>query len=129
MSYVKDEDFYFFIGGKMEFGETLKQTCEREINEECKANFTFKKVLYIRDFIHPEENEHSFELFILGDVDKFEELEGIVDDEKHGNHYQTWLSLDKLESYNIKPKSLVRRILEDYKKGFAITADYIGEIN
>lgn len=129
MSYVKDEDFYFFIGGKMEFSETLKEACEREVMEECGANFTFKKVLYVRDYIKPEENEHSLELFILGDIDKFEEIEGFPDEETKGNHYQTWLELDKLGSYNIKPKSLVKKLLEDYKKDFSSAINYIGEMD
>lgn len=129
MSYVKSEDFYFFIGGKMEFGETLKETCVREVMEECGANFTFKKILYVRDYIKSEENEHSLELFVLGDIDKFKEVEGILDEETNGDHYQTWLELDKLESCNVKPKSLVKKLLEDYKKGFSNTIDYIGKIN
>lgn len=44
LSYVKDEDFYFYIGGKVEFGETIKQACVREIEEECGAKFVFKKI-------------------------------------------------------------------------------------
>lgn len=129
MSYVKDEDFYFFIGGKMEFGETLKQTCEREVMEECRANFTFKKIVYVRDYIKPEEDEHSLELFILGDIDKFEEVEGFPDEETGGNHYQTWLELDKLESFNVKPKDLAPKLIEDYKDGFKSGIEYIGQVN
>jgi ADP-ribose pyrophosphatase YjhB (NUDIX family) len=129
MSYVSDEKFYFFIGGKMEFGETLKQTCEREVMEECKAKFTFKKILYVRDYIKPEQNEHSLELYILGDLDKFDEVEGFPDEEKNGINYQTWLDLEKLDSYNIKPKGVIKTLLEDYKKGFKGGAQYIGEID
>lgn len=128
MSHVKDEDFYFFIGGKMEYGETLKHACEREIEEECKAKFTFKKILYIRDYIKPEENEHSLEIFVLGDIDKFEEIDGIIDDEYKDTHREMWLNLDRLEKYNIKPKSLVKRIIEDYKNGFNTPIGYLGEI-
>ena len=129
MSYVSDEKFYFFIGGKMEFGETLKQACEREIMEECKAKFNFKKILYVRDFIKPAENEHSLELFILGDIDKFEEVEGFPDEEKNGINYQTWLDLEKLDSYDIRPKGIIKTLLEDYKNGFKNGALYIGEID
>ncbi|MFH1863335.1 MAG: NUDIX domain-containing protein [bacterium] len=128
MSYVKDEDFYFFIGGKMEYGETLKHACEREVEEECKAKFTFKKILYIRDYIKPEENEHSLEIFVLGDIDKFGEIDGIIDDEYKDTHREMWLNLDRLEKYNIKPKSLVKRIIEDYKNGFNTSIGYLGEI-
>ena len=86
MSYVSDEKFYFFIGGKMEYGETVKQACQREIQEECGAIFTFKKILYVRDFIMPHENEHSLELYVLGNVDKFEEIDGIIDEELNQLH-------------------------------------------
>ena len=113
----------------MEYGETVKQACEREIYEECGAKFTFKKILYVRDFIMPNENEHSLELFVLGDVDKFEEIDGIVDEEYKDTHTEVWLDLDKLESYNIKPKSLVKRILEDYKNEFVSPVGYLGEIS
>jgi len=43
LSYVKSENFYFFIGGQIEYGETVKQAAQREIKEEAKANFEFKK--------------------------------------------------------------------------------------
>lgn len=129
MSYVGDEKFYFFIGGKMEYGETVKAACEREVQEECGAKFTFKKILYVRDFIMPQDNEHSLELFVLGDVDKFEEIDGVVDEEYKDTHTEVWLDMDKLDEYNIKPKSLVRRILDDYKKGFSDPVGYLGEIS
>lgn len=128
MSYVKDEDFYFFIGGKMEYGETLEETCKREVFEECRANFKFKKILYVRDFIKPEMDEHSLELFILGDIDRFEEVEGFVDEE-YETHYQTWLDLGNLENYNIKPKGLIKTIKDDYKSGFKDGIGYIGEVD
>ena len=129
MSYVSDEKFYFFIGGKIEYSETVKQACEREIQEETGAKFTFKKILYVRDFIMPNENEHSLELFVLGDVDKFEEIDGVVDEEYKDTHTEVWLDLNKLEEYNIKPKSLVRRILDDYKNGFNDPIGYLSEIS
>ena len=45
LSFVNDENFHFFIGGKMEFGETLLQACLREVAEECDgAKFNFKKI-------------------------------------------------------------------------------------
>ncbi|MBU0570206.1 NUDIX domain-containing protein [Patescibacteria group bacterium] len=97
MSYVKDEDFYFFIGGKMEHGETVKEACVREVRGECKANFKFEKILYVRDYIKPKIDEHSLELYIKGNIDKFEEVESMLDDEFDGNHWQTWISINKLK--------------------------------
>jgi len=125
LSYTKDEDFYFYIGGKIEFGETIKDACIREVQEECKANFTFKKILYIRDFILPEIDEHSIEFFILGEVDKFEEIERIKDEEFDGRHWQTWVDINKLSEINIKPKTLTEKILANYKNGFSKDTEYV----
>jgi len=129
MSYVKNEDFYFYTGGKIKYGETVKQACIREVEEECKAKFEFKKILYVRDYIKPKINEHSLELYILGDIDKFEEIEGIVDDEFKGNHWQTWIELNKLKNLDVRPKGLTKQLLNDYRKGFAGGAIYLGEID
>lgn len=128
LSYVKDEDFYFYIGGKVEFGETIKQACIREIEEECGAKFVFKKILYIRDFIMPENNEHSVELYILGDIDKFAEVEGVRDSEFAGNHWQTWINLSRLNELDVRPKGLTKYLLNDYQKGFSNETKYLGEI-
>lgn len=128
LSYTKDEDFYFYIGGKVEFGETLKEACRREVLEECKANFEFKKILYVRDFILPEIDEHSVEFYILGNVNKFEEIEGIKDEEFNGRHWQTWVDLDKLSKINIKPKLLTEKIIKNYREGFTNGTEYVGVI-
>lgn len=129
LSYVKDENFYFYIGGKVEFGETIKQACIREIEEECRAKFAFKKILYIRDFIMPENNEHSVELYILGDIDKFAEIEGVKDGEFAGNHWQTWIDLSRLNELDVRPKGLAEYLINDYQNGFSNETKYLGEID
>ena len=129
LSYVKDENFYFYIGGKMEYGETVEETCKREIREECKADFTFKKILYVRDFIIPKNNEHSVELYILGDIDKFKEVEGFIDEEFGGNKWQTWVNLKNLTEINVLPKDLSKKLLKDQKQGFNNQVSYIGAIS
>jgi len=128
LSYVRDENFYFYIGGKMEYGETVEQACKREIQEECKANFTLKKILYIRDFIVPKINEHSLELFILGDIDKFEEVEGIIDREFGNNKWQTWVDIKDLSKIKILPKKLTKTLLRNHKQGFKNPISYLGAI-
>lgn len=129
MSYVKDEDFYFFIGGKMKYGETLEKACIREVQEECKAKFNFEKILYIRDYIKPEVDEHSLELYVKGDINKFEEVEGALDDEFDGNHWQTWISINKLKDLDVRPKKLLNNLIKDYKQGFKDQISYLGEID
>lgn len=127
--YTQEDDFYFYIGGKLEYGETLKQGWEREILEELgdDIKFTFKKILYVRDFIHPEDNEHSLELYILGDINKFEGVEGRPDPEFDGKKWPVWLDMDNLPD-NLYPKSLSKKLVEEHKAGFPKEGEYIGEI-
>src|SRR5688572_14657431 len=95
LMYDSVDDYYFYAGGKLEYGETVEEGAQREIKEECgeDTTFTFKKVLYIRDFIVPKKDIHSLELFILGDIDKFEELEKRKDPEFEGKKWLTWVDM------------------------------------
>ena len=130
LSYVKSQNFYFYIGGKMEWGETVKDASIREVNEECGANFKFGKILYVRDYIKPEEDEHSIELYILGDIDKTQEIEGFRDKEFDGDHWQTWVHLRDIEKLDVRPKGLIKQILRDNKNDFRqVGALYLGEID
>lgn len=129
LSYVKSEDYYFYIGGKVKWGETVKEACIREVEEECGVDFEFKKILYVRDYIKPGEDEHSIELYVLGDINKMEEIEGLRDNEFGDDHWQTWVDLKNLENIDVRPKGLVKQILKDYRRGFKQGAIYLGEID
>ncbi len=130
--YNSIEDFYFFVGGKLEYGETIEEGWTREVKEELgdDVKFTFKKILYVRDFIAHEndQHEHSLELFILGDINKFEEVEPRPDPEFEGKKWPTWLDLDNLPK-DLRPRELVKKLLVDYKKGFPNTGEYVGKMD
>ena len=128
LSYVESENFYFYIGGKIEWGETIENACIREIKEEYDAYFKFSKILYVRDYIKPEQDEHSIELYVLGEIDKTEEREGYRDKEFNGDHWQIWVDLKDLKKLDVRPKGLIKQILKDYKEGFKQSAVYLGEI-
>lgn len=123
-------NFYQYIGGHLEYGETVLEGCQREIAEECDgAKFEFKKILYIRDFILPEKNEHSVELFILGDIDKFKEIEHLLDPQHpDGLTWCTWLDVNNLPD-NLYPHPLSKKLLEDYKNNFPNQGEYIGRMD
>lgn len=128
VSYTSKEDFYFYIGGKIEFGETIEEACKREVAEECgeDVTFSFNKILYIRDYI--KEDEHSIEFYILGDINKFLEVEGKIDPEYPESHTQNWIDMKDLPG-NLFPKSLTEILLRDYQKGFPRQGIYLGEID
>lgn len=128
-SYTKKHDFYFYVGGHLEYGETVIDGCEREVVEECGEGTKFKleKVLYIRDFFDPDNGEQNVELFILGDISKFEELEHKYDPQhEDGSMWLTWLDINNLPD-NLFPKPLSNKLLEDYKKGFPNAGEYVGK--
>lgn len=129
--YNQKRDYYFYIGGHMEYGETFLEGCKREIIEECGegTEFTLEKVLYIRDFFDPDNGEQNVELFILGDINKFEELEKHLDPEHlEGHMWLTWLDIKNLPE-NLFPKPLIKKLVEDYKKGFPNAGEYIGRMD
>lgn len=123
LSYAGKENFYFFPGGKVEFRETLKKAAAREIKEECNAEFTFIKPLYIRDFFG-EFNVHNLEIYILGKIDKLQK----VKDKEHPDHQQVWKKLKELSGIDVRPRQLVPILIKDYNSGFFSPAQYLGEI-
>lgn len=129
--YDSMDDYYFYIGGKLEFGETVEDGWKREIKEELgdDVEFTFKKILYIRDFILSEKNEHSLELFILGDINKFMEIDERPDPEYDGKKWPKWLDLNNLPD-NLYPKPLTKKLVEDYNNGFEnVSGEYVGRMD
>lgn len=123
------DDYYFYVGGKLEFGETIEEGWTREIREELgeDVKFDFKKILYIRDYIDKHENEHSLELFILGDINKAQELEGKEDPEHNGELLFKWLDINNLPD-NLYPQPLSKKLLEDFKANFPKTGEYVGRM-
>jgi ADP-ribose pyrophosphatase YjhB (NUDIX family) len=129
VQYRQKQNYYHYIGGHLEYGETILEGCRREVAEECAGDsFKFKKILYLRDFIMPEENEHAVELFILGEINKFEELEHLLDPQhSDGSVWCTWLDINNLPK-NLYPHELSSILLADYQVGFPKTGEYLGKI-
>lgn len=129
VQYRQNKDFYHYVGGHLEHGETILAGCQREIAEECAgAAFEFKKILYISDFFEKSKNEHSVELFILGDIDKTDELEHLMDPEHPDNSvWATWLDLNSLPD-NLLPHKLTAQLLADYQNNFSTSGTYVGDM-
>lgn len=90
--------------------------------------FTFKKILYVRDFILPGYHEHSLEFFILGDINKFMEIEGRPDPEFDGKKWPVWLDINKLPK-NLRPQNLSLKLVKDAKNNFPKEGEYVGKID
>ncbi len=130
VQYRQKPNFYHYIGGHLEIGETLLDGCLRETAEECDgAKFEFKKILYIRDFFDStKNNEQSLELFILGDINKFEELEHYFDTQHpEGDVWCTWLDINNLPN-NLLPNPLSHKLYQDYLSSFPTSGEYLGNL-
>lgn len=130
VSYSKEHDYYFFPGGHMQWGESIVECSQREIREELgeDVQFDFKKILFVREMIEKEKEAHSLELFVLGKVNKYKELEGKIDPEHtNGLWWSTWLDLENLPN-NLLPPLLAQRISKEYKDDFPSQGEYVGTI-
>ncbi|HLD92363.1 MAG TPA: hypothetical protein VI795_03110 [Patescibacteria group bacterium] len=88
-----------------------------------------QKVLYIRDFFDTDHDEQNLELFILGDINKFEQLEHRLDPQHtDGSMWLTWLDIDNLPD-NLYPKQLTKKLVEDYKNNFPNAGEYVGKMD
>lgn len=129
--YNSRKDFYFYVGGHLEFGETILEGCKREVEEECGKGTTFKlqKVLYVRDFFDPDNGEQNVELFILGGINKFENLDHRFDPQHpEGHMWLVWQDMSNLPD-NLFPKPLTKKLIKDYKNGFPTAGEYVGRMD
>lgn len=129
LTYDSQGDYFFYVGGRLKYGETIEQGTQREVKEECGEDvaFNFKKILYIRDFMLLVEGIHSVELFILGDINKFEELEGRRDPEFGDRNWLTWKDVNNLPP-NTYPTGLSQKLAADHRNKFPNQGEYLGDI-
>lgn len=121
LTFTERNNFYYYTGGHLEYGESLIDACKREMKEETGANFKFKKILYIRDFTDEKNLEQAVEFFILGDTNKFTEINNLLDPEstvKGFNSWQRWVNLSELPNIDIRPKALTKILISDFRSNF-----------
>jgi len=107
-SKYKDEEFYLFPGGGMEFGETIEEAVVRETFEETGVKVKIKDLFHVNEYIYADDwNKRSISMFFIAEV--VEILEPTTDDEGKIKEVK-WVKLSKLDNYNIKPKRIVEMI-------------------
>jgi len=63
-----------------------------------------------------KSDEHSVELFVLGSINKFKEL----DNQKDSEFGDIWKDINDLP-LNLKPDTLTEKLVWDYKNGFLLS--------
>jgi len=126
LEFVNDEDFYFYPGGRLEPYETIVQAAVREIREEIDREFHVQKVLYIREFINKEKQDHSIEFFILGSLDNPTNIDHNPNNpDPKLNHQFKWIDIDNLPE-NVLPAQLTKKLQQDFHNNFANDTQYLG---
>lgn len=105
-------------GGKIEFGESIKDCIKRELEEEADTTLEveFERLLFANEFLS-EDGRHKIELIALVEIDKFQEINKVKDPQHDGRSILEWVSLDQLPD-NIIPKEMGDEIKRSAKNRF-----------
>jgi ADP-ribose pyrophosphatase YjhB (NUDIX family) len=96
-------------GGRVEFGESLREAGLREFTEETGLTAEIIDLLDVSEVILPERPWHSITISFLGKV-----TGGTLRDEIHpvyGSKTPRWLSLEELQGMPYHPPQVVRKAL------------------
>lgn len=101
---LKTDDFWTFIGGKIQFGESSEQAVLREVKEETGAELQIDKTIaLIENFFHLRGKDwHQYIFFykLKADLEVFEGSRDLKDDPRGEIK---WFSLDELNCLDIRP--------------------------
>lgn len=96
-------------GGRLEFGESLRDAALREFHEETGLIAEISSLLDVSEVVLPERPWHSITITFKGKV-----VGGILRDETHpvyGSKMPKWLSLEELGDTPYHPAEIVRKAL------------------
>jgi len=106
------EDFYTLPGGTWENGETLEQTCKREIYEEFGIDVDVDKLLFLLD------TDTRIAFYFLCHTNNIDIKLGGPEKERmddHEKYYVEWLDLKDIDKVNFVPKTAKKGIKKHIK--------------
>ncbi|MBO4726365.1 MAG: 1-acyl-sn-glycerol-3-phosphate acyltransferase [Clostridia bacterium] len=116
------QEYFVFPGGHVDTGETLTQTCAREVLEETSVVARPFRELY--KFWY-EDHKHGrgdgWQTFMACEYQSGEpqptDAEEYTDPNRRGGFYEPmWLALDELEKVDLRPSFVKKQLLKDYRK-------------
>ena len=117
-----NQEYYVFPGGHVDAGETLAQTCAREVLEETSVVARPFRELY--KFWYEDHKHHrgdGWQTFMACEYQSGEpqptDAEEYTDPLRKGGTYEpVWLDIDQIEKVDLRPAFVKKQLLKDYRK-------------
>lgn len=117
-----NQEYYVFPGGHVDPGETISQTCAREVLEETSVVARPFRELY--KFWYEDHKHHrgdGWQTFMACEYQSGEpqptDAEEYTDPLRRGGTYEpVWLDIDQIEKVDLRPAFVKKQLLKDYRK-------------
>ncbi|WP_416373628.1 NUDIX hydrolase [Mycoplasmopsis cynos] len=110
-------NYKYLPGGEVEFGESIYQAIEREINEELKVKPSKIKLLFANELFYyskiSEKNVHELCFYFLLDLNLNSEIlqNKFYTIENNRKLFFEWVKINELEKINFKPGEIIKHII------------------
>lgn len=84
-----------YIGGHLDWGETIQQCIEREVNEECNVHVQYSHKLNITENIFHITNKHYITIFVQCRMN--DTTQQIINNEPEQHSEWVWYNYDRLK--------------------------------
>lgn len=123
-----NQEWWVPPGGGLEAGEDIFSNARRETKEETGIDVELDRLIYLREFVDREHNDHNIELFILAKSYQGEiTLDNLVveDDDYYFIKNVSWLNEKELQELDVFPEILKNGFWRSLEKGFNFK--YLGQ--
>lgn len=110
-----NKDHYALLGGRVEIGESSKETILREAKEELGKDISIKGYIATIENFFILDNQKYHEILFVYEAEFVNEEDKLIETELknvEGKDYlkYMWLNLDNIDEYNVVPKSVIEII-------------------
>lgn len=110
---IKDRDFYMLPGGRINYFEDSESAIKREIKEELGLDLNFDFCSVQEVFLNRNDKQIMQYCFCYKSVFKGEAKDDKINSLDEKNQYFYWIDINKLNEYNIFPKSNLELVDKD----------------